>query len=374
MINALSARLGGGQTYLINLLRRIPTREAVQCYILGPQTLQKSIGHSGLHWLSTRWPLDNPVIRAAWERFLLPDILSQIGIDVLFCPGGVVATPTPQRCKVVTMFRNMIPFDKVQRARYPLGYMRARNWLLERAMLQSMLKADLVIFVSNFARQVIEQQAPQRIKRAVVIPHGVGPEFRAGSAPVQRPQWLPDGDYLLYVSTFDVYKAQLEVVRGFSLLKRRRDGKEKLVLVGSERQNPQYSRRVRGEIKRLGLEQDVRIAGLVPYHELPGAYQNALINLFAAESENCPNILLEAMAAGRPVVSSRFPPMPEFGGDAVVYFNPRESEDFAEKVGKLLDDPTAFRILGQRATQHSLRYDWEVTAATTWQAILEVAA
>lgn len=374
LINALSARLGGGQTYLINLLRRIPTREAVRCYILGPQALQKSIGHSGLHWLSTRWPLDNPVVRAAWERFLLPDILSQIGIDVLFCPGGVVVTQAPQRCKVVTMFRNMIPFDKVQRVRYPLGYMRMRNWLLERAMLRSMLKADLVIFVSDFARQVIERHAPQRIKRAMVIPHGVGPEFRAGDAPVQRPQWLPLGDYLLYVSTFDVYKAQLEVVRGFSLLKRRRDGKEKLVLVGSERQNPHYSRRVRGEIMRLGLEEDVKIVGVVPYHELPGAYQNALINLFAAESENCPNILLEAMAAGQPVVSSRFPPMPEFGGDAVVYFNPRESEDFVDKVGKLLDDPTARRVFGQRATEQSLRYDWEVTAATTWEAILGVAA
>jgi glycosyltransferase involved in cell wall biosynthesis len=241
-------------------------------------------------------------------------------------------------------------------------------------MLHSMLQADLVIFVSDFARQIIGQHASGRIKRAVVIPHGVGPEFRAGSAPVQRPQWLPEGDYLLYVSTFDVYKAQLEVVRGFGVLKRRHDGAEKLVLVGSEKQNPNYSRKVRAEIMRLGLKEDVRITGLVPYHELPGAYQNALINVFAAESENCPNILLEAMAAGRPVVSSSFPPMPEFGGEAVTYFNPREPEDFADKVGKLLDDPTALRILGQRATEQALRYDWEVTATTTWQVIFGVAA
>jgi len=374
MINALSARLGGGQTYLINLLRRLPTQEGVQCHMLGLQSLQKTIGHSGLHWLYPRWPLENPLVRAAWERFFLPGILTRIGIDVLFCPGGVVATPAPRRCKVVTMFRNMIPFDRVQRARYPLGYMRMRNWLLERAMLRSMLQADLVIFVSDFARRVIEQQAPERIKQAVVIPHGVGPEFRVGSAPARRPQWLPAGDYLLYVSTFDIYKAQLEVVRGFGILKRRRDGTEKLVLVGSEKQNQNYSRKVRAEIMRLGLEEDVSIAGLVPYHELPGAYQNALINVFAAESENCPNILLEAMAAGRPVVSSRFPPMPEFGGDAVVYFNPREPEDFADKVGKLVDDPTALRILGQKAMEQSLRYDWEVTAATTWQTILGITA
>ena len=84
--------------------------------------------------------------------------------------------------------------------------------------------------------------------------------------------------------------------------------------------------------------------------------------------------MLEAMAAGRAVVSSSLSAMPEFGGDAVVYFNPREPEDFAEKVGKLMDDPTALRVLGQRAANHALRYDWEVTAAATWRAILGVTA
>jgi glycosyltransferase involved in cell wall biosynthesis len=374
MINALSARLGGGQTYLINLLRRFPSQGTEQCYVLGPRSLQETIGQAGLQWLSPGWPLENPIVRALWERFFLPRILRRLGIDILFCPGGVVTTPVPSGCKVVTMFRNMIPFDRVQRKRYPLGYMRVRIWLLERVMLRSMLRADVVIFVSDFARRVIEQRVPECIKRAVVIPHGVGPEFRVGSVRAQRPGWLPAGDYLLYVSTFDVYKAQLEVVRGFSLLKARRGGTERLVLVGSERQNPNYSSKVRAEIMRLGLEKDVNIVGLVPYQELPGVYQNALINIFAAESENCPNILLEAMAAGRPVVSSNFSPMPEFGGDAVVYFNPQEPQDFADKVGKILDDPSVLRAFGQRAAERALRYDWEAAAATTWQTIFGVAA
>jgi glycosyltransferase involved in cell wall biosynthesis len=272
------------------------------------------------------------------------------------------------------MFRNMIPFDRVQRSRYPLGYMRVRNWLLEREMLRSMLQADLVIFVSKFARNVIEQRVPGRIKRGVVIPHGVGPQFSVGNAQAPRPPWLPVGRYLLYVSTFDVYKAQLEVVRGFSLLKARRRGNEKLVLVGSDKQNPSYSERVRSEIRKLRLADDVVIAGLVPYQDLPGVYQNALINVFAAESENCPNILLEAMAAGRPVVSSCLDPMPEFGGDAAVYFDPRVPGDFADKVAGLIDDPAALQMLGRRAAERALRYDWENAACTTWQELVELGA
>lgn len=374
MINALSARLGGGQTYLINLLRRLPLHDEVEVYLLGPSSLKVYLEQHNIKWLRPTWPLENPITRILWEWFLLPRMLDRLRIDILFCPGGIVTTSVPTRCKVVTMFRNMIPFDKEQRSRYPLGYMRVRNWLLEREMLRSMLQADLVIFVSEFARNVIEQRVPGRIKRGVVIPHGVGPEFSMGNAPAPCPPWLPVGGYLLYVSTFDVYKAQLEVVRGFSLLKARRRGNEKLVLVGSEKQNPAYSEKVRAEIRKLRLVDDVVIAGLVPYQDLPGMYQNALINVFAAESENCPNILLEAMAAGRPVVSSFFKPMPEFGGDGAVYFDPRVPDDFADKVAALIDDPSALQTLGRRAAARARRYDWEMAAATTWQELVGLVA
>jgi glycosyltransferase involved in cell wall biosynthesis len=370
MINALSARLGGGQTYLINLLRRLPPEAGVEVYIFASTSLRDSLDSFECKWLTSRWPLENPVVRTLWERIVLPRILSRLGIDVLFCPGGIVTTPTKSRCKVVTMFRNMIPFDMTLRARYPHGYMRVRNWLLEREMLRSMLRADLVIFVSQFARRVIEERVPRRIRRAVVIPHGVGPEFRVGNDRAPRPPWLPVGDYLLYVSTFDVYKAQLEVIRGFRLLKNRRQGSEKLVLVGSESQNRSYSQKVRSEIRKLELENDVVIGGLVPYVNLPALYQNALINIFAAESENCPNILLEAMASGRPVLSSCLDPMPEFGGDAAIYFDPRVPSDFVNKVVGIIDDPSALQIMGRRAAERARQYEWEKAAGATWRELL----
>jgi glycosyltransferase involved in cell wall biosynthesis len=372
LINALSARLGGGQTYLINLLQRLPPEAGIEVYIVAAPSLRHSVDSFRLKWLSSKWPLQNPVVRAVWERVILPRVLDRLGIDLLFCPGGIVSTPTPSRCKVATMFRNMIPFDKTLRSRYPHGYMRVRNWLLEREMLRSMLKADLVIFVSQFARGVVEHRAPRRIKHAVVIPHGVGPEFHVSNR-LPRPSWLPLDDYLLYVSTFDVYKAQLEVIRGFRLLKDRRQGTEKLVLVGSESQNRRYSRNIRSEIKKLGLQRDVIIGGLMPYRSLPALYQNALINIFAAESENCPNILLEAMASGRPVLSSCLDPMPEFGGTAAIYFDPRVPTEFADKVAKIIDDPAALQSLGKRAAERAREYGWEKAAATTWRELIRFA-
>lgn len=370
LINALSARQGGGQSYLVNLLQSIPDGFPHDIYLLAPAALNLA-SHPKLRRVPVRAPVESPVFRALWERVRLPALIRELHADVLFCPGGVVGAKPPRGCKTVTMFRNMIPFDRTQRRRYPPGYQRARNWLLQQLLLAGMKRADLVIFLSDFARRVIESAVGASLSNSVLIPHGVAPRFRtAGRTDIPRPTWLPTEGYLLYVSTLDYYKAQIEIVRGYALLRKRSDLREKLLLVGPE--NPAYGRRVRGEVARLGLQGDVIIPGMLPYGELPALYHHALMNVFASESENCPNILLEALGSGRPILCSNRPPMPEFGGDAVDYFDPASPEEFAERVLALRGDAPRCSVLAARAVQRSLLYDWGSTARMTWKVLESV--
>jgi glycosyltransferase involved in cell wall biosynthesis len=180
---------------------------------------------------------------------------------------------------------------------------------------------------------------------------------------------VPPGEYLLYVSTLDFYKAQVEVVRAFSLLRERRPTREKLVLAGPE-YGP-YGALVRDEIRKLGLEGDVVVTGEKPYESLPGAYRHAKLVVFASECEVCPNILLEAMAAGRPLVCSRRQPMPEFARDAVRYFDPAAPEELAREVAAVIDRPDVLEDLARRAEARSRDFDWARTTARTWEAILQ---
>jgi glycosyltransferase involved in cell wall biosynthesis len=364
LINAFSARLGGGQTYLTNLLEFLRQDDCFEVFVLAPDSL-KVPERRNIHRIHVRWPVKNPMMRAIWEKVCLARLARRLEADVLFYPGGVLGSRVPPGCKSVMTFQNMIPFDRVQRRKYPLGYMRVRNWLLKQAMLHSMLEADRVICISEFGRQVIENNKAGLRQKTIVIPHGIGSCFRTNQAP--RPQWLFADDYLLYVSILDVYKAQLEVLRAYALLKQRRFTREKLVLAGPER--PRYAQKVRNEIGRLGLENDVLLAGPVPHDQLPALYQNALINIFASECENCPNIMLEALAAGRPLLASNRPPMPEFGGDATIYFDPSDPEDLAEKLFAVIDDPPRLAELSAKTKERSRLYDWDRTARTTWAAI-----
>ncbi len=370
LIDALSARQGGGQTYLLNLLTRLPPGEPSTIYLLAPKEVGEQVASERVRLLQPEWPVRNGLVRTAWEKLFLRRHAARLGASILFFPGGVVASAAPDGTRRVTMFRNVIPFDPAQRAKYPLGYQRLRNWVLERVMLKSMLDADLVIFLSDYGRSLIEKRAGRAIPGAETIPHGISPVFRVPAAGA-LPDWLPDHPYVLYVSSFEPYKAQLEVVRAFAPVAREWKGPLSLVLVGP--QNTPYARLVRQEITNLGLDGRVIIPGNKPYAELPAAHHHSLIGIFASEAENCPNALLEAMAAGKPILCSRRPPMPEFGGDAVWYFDPANVEELSSLLLRLLREPETGARLGAMAAERSRRFDWDETARTTWAAFCALA-
>ena len=366
LIDALSARQGGGQTYLLNLLTRLPEGEPSRIFLLAPEEVGRHVASERVQLLTPRWPVKNPVMRSIWERYLLPRYAKRLGASLLFFPGGVVASSAPAGTQRVTMFRNVIPFDLEQRRRYSLGYQRLRNWVLERVMLESMLAADLVIFLSDYGRSLIEKRAGHPIPSAQVIPHGVSPLFRAGvDAP--RPDWLPPHPYLLYVSSFEPYKAQVEVVQAFARVLQEWKEPLSLVLVGPT--NTAYAGLVREKISELGLQDSVMISGNRPYSELPAIHHHSLIGIFASEAENCPNVLLEAMAGGKPILCSSRPPMPEFGADAVWYFDPANVEELSTRLLRLLREPQTREQLGARAAERSRRFDWDQTARATWSAL-----
>jgi len=367
VINALSARLGGGQTYLKNLLAYLPSDANLEILVFAPASL-KLPADPRIRRGVTSWPTENPLLRTIWEKLALPGILRAEKAEVLFCPGGVVATRAPRGCKVVTMFRNMIPFDKDVLARMPFGLQKLRVLILRRVMLRSMAEADLTIFISDYARDIIEKLVT--VPHAVTIPHGINEVFRTHEKMLDRPDWLPEGEYLLYVSKFDVYKHHREVAQAYADLPEALRARYKLILVGEK--DEALAGEVLKLVKERKLERDVMVAGPRAYDDLPRAYRNAAVNLFASSCENCPNILLEALGAGRPVLSSNIPPMPEFGSDAAGYFLPTDPESIRQAMENVLTDDAYRNDLAKASARRSDDFSWQLTSQRTWKSIGEL--
>jgi len=371
VVEALSALQGGGQTYLLELFRNLPAHWSGKYRIVAilPSELASRFGNGlPIEFVTPRFAARGLVRRVLWYWTGLPRLLEELGADVLFCPGGTLATRRLHGARSAVVHGNMLPFDTVERKRYPYGYLRAKFWLLRFVQRASFRDADLVIHISEYGKKVIDRCVSRRRGRSVVIPNGLSDHFRQRGA--STPKEIEGMDYVLYVSKLDYYKAQLQVVAAWARLRERRKTREKLILAGPE--NPRYGREVRNLILSLGLQDEVLVVGDVTYEKLPAYYQNAKLNLFASSCENCPYILLEAMAGGRPVLCSSYPPMPEFAGDAAAYFDPYNPDALAELVARFLDDAALRERMGAAALERSNRYLCGDSASRTWSALADL--
>lgn len=370
VINALSALRGGGQTYLINLLEHLPEgRFRVKLLVA-----QANYGvfapfeREKVEIEQVEWASKSILHRSLWERFSLPKKLEEWGAAVYYAPGGVMTTKVPASCMSATALRNMLPFDAVERGRFPLfSYSRFKLWLLGAVYKKSYRLADKVVFISEYSMGVAESEVPGVTEKGEVIPHGLNTMFLGSDAAKNLPARLIAGDFYLYVSILDVYKAQKELVRSWRSLI---DGgfQKPLVLVGPKYNA--YGDEVVELIEELGMEGKVIYLGGMNYAELPAMYKSARALIFASSCECCPNILLEKLAAGVPVLCSNIQPMPEFGADAALYFDPYSSSSLVEQVLQL-EQRGDHAAWGAKAHARALNYNWAKTSKKTFDFLLK---
>lgn len=368
LINALSARLGGGQTYLRNLLLHAPQGEW-RIFLLCPDNFDLQGMPENVEKIAVGQDLSNPYRRALWEILHLGRMAQRLNVQVLFSPGGLLPRMgLPVGLKTVVTFQNMLPFDRAQRERYPLGARRLRDWLLERGLSAAMRRANLVIFISRFAANFIQARIGPLGGRAVVIPHGIHPRFMLDLArPLPRPDVAPHREYYLYVSFVDFYKSQIEVVQAFASMRAQGLAPGSLIIAGGG--YAPYQSALRTEIARLQLEASVVMSGNLPHEQLPALYQHARLNLFASRTENCPNILMEIMAAGRPALVSKSGPMPEFAGDTVYYFDPTDPQSIADAWRRAVGNVQEAEQKAVAAIDAVKCRTWERASESVWREI-----
>jgi glycosyltransferase involved in cell wall biosynthesis len=74
----------------------------------------------------------------------------------------------------------------------------------------------------------------------------------------------------------------------------------------------------------------------------------------------------------KPVACSNFGSLPEVGGDAVIYFDPRQPEAIARAIGQLAHDPQLTTRLRERARQHLQKFSQQRMAEQYLKVFREV--
>jgi len=365
-IDAANLRQGGGATHLVELLRAAKPQEqgVAQVLVWGNTSILAAL--EDRPWLVKLCPpvLDQGLFkRILWQKFTLSKAARAASCDLLFVPGGSYAGSFKP---VVTMCRNMLPFEWRELKRYGVSLITLRLLLLRLSQSRSFLHAEAVIFLTHYAKGDVLNIIGALQGKTAIIPHGLSTRFH--NAPKIQHSITDYTFYnpyrLIYVSIIDQYKHQWLVVEAVAAL-RKQGLPVVLDLVGPA--YPPALARLNKCLKQWDSEQSwVSYHGAIAYNELHQKYAQADLGVFASSCENMPNILLETMAAGLPVACSNRGPMLEVLGDAGVYFDPEQSDEIALALRKLIESPQLRTALAQASYDRAHQYTWQRCAENTF--------
>jgi glycosyltransferase involved in cell wall biosynthesis len=358
-IDASNIQGGGGVTHLRELLAAADPSEFgfSSVVVWGGRALDCLPIRAWLKVVKIRNGLLSGLDQVRWNQVGIFDQFAKENCDLIFSPGGTLCS---RKLPFVSMSQNMLLYESTERRRFPLGKARLRYWLLKRIQRSSFRRSRGIIFISNYAKKVIESQFPfTREKPSKVIYHGVNSKFF--SKRHRDIESIPERGYtILYVSRVNFYKHQWNVVDAVDRLNR--GGiKCNLRLVGGGQ--GRAMERLRPHLERSDC---TVFLGDLPYENIDQEYLNADLFIFASTCENMPNILVEAMAAGLPIACSSYGPMPEVLGNGV-YFDPTDVTSIKMALSGLLADPQRLRELAAKNRTNAERFSWFSAAKETFQ-------
>jgi glycosyltransferase involved in cell wall biosynthesis len=238
-----------------------------------------------------------------------------------------------------------------------------------RPLLQKALNtADRVIAVSDALKQaMVRLRVPS--DKIFVIPNGVDLTkfYSIPKHEARKSLDLPlDRKIILSVASLTPNKGGDLLINSLKILKER-DNRQcpYLVLVG---EGP-FRSKLEGSISHLRIDKDVRLVGAVPHRDLYKWYSAADLFCLASAREGWPNVILESLACGTPVVATGVGGIPEIlSEDEVGILTDRSEKAIANSIHVALRKSWSY----DACIRHAQKYSWE-RAALSIRSVFESA-
>ena len=254
--------------------------------------------------------------------------------------------------------------------RYP-ETMDAKNYKrITQDIAYSVERADRIVTISESTKQDLIDLLHIPAEKIVIAPPGVDVDafqnsYSADALYRIRQQYqLPD-QYILYMGTLEPRKNIERLVQAFAQLCRM-PGMEHYCLVLAGKRGWQYDT-IFAQMQQLGLEDRIVCTGYVDEADKAAVYQMAEVFVFPSLYEGFGMPILEAMAAGVPVVTSNVSSMPEVAGDAALLVDPLNVSELTEAIYKLLTDEALRQQCVARGYERCRLFTWERSADTLVQ-------
>lgn len=357
---SLRRKITGLEYYTLNLIRSLLSYDASGEYVV---FFRREV-HKDLLKFSAKakyavCPVDDQIF---CEQVWLPIVCSREGLDCMHYPAfppGLFASG-----KIVMTVHDAVMWKYPETLSWKnVTYVRPLTSL-------GLKKAAAVITVSESSKKDLISYAGIPEKAIFNTGESINASFRViddkeSLASIRKKYSLPQR-FILSVGSIEPRKNIISLLRAYRDLKIQDAlAGASLVLVGREAWG---TGSFRAEVESLGITGEITYTGYVPSDDLVKIYNMADVFVFPSIYEGFGLPPLEAMACGVPVITSNSSSLPEVVGDAALLVDPKNVEELAGSIKRVLGDPALRDDLSRRSCARAARFNWEEVVRKTVEA------
>lgn len=308
------------------------------------------------------------------EQIFMPFLIRRTKVDLMHFPHFNV--PVFYFGKFVVTIHDLILRRFLTRRASTLGPILwgLKNLAYRLVIWTAIKKAAKVITVSNYVKKEIVYFFKIRPEKIAVIYEGrptKNSEQKTQNPKSNFKRRDITGHYLLYVGSAYPHKNLNNLIDAFNILVSRDKFSLQLVFVGEQ----DYFYRQLGNYLAeyfIYLENRIIFTDFVSDSELEDIYRGALVYVFPSLCEGFGLPPLEAMTYGVPVVSSNATCLPEILGQAAIYFEPKDPQDMAEKIKRVIKNKKIRQELVANGFKQIKKYSWDKMGKATLKIYKEI--
>jgi len=313
--------------------------------------LVKENKNFSLYKISSKW-------KGLKEQVEIPSALLRIKPDVFHATSFVIPYFLP--CKTVISILDLI------HQRFPENYSLFHRLYFNYFISNIVRRAKKIITISEFSKQDI-------LRKYKLIGNKVKVTYLANSSDFyfikdKKGLQLHNGlrePFILSIGSEKPHKNIINTIKAFKLLKEKYSIKHKLVVVGK------LNEEVKSAIISYGFQSDIILKRNISSNELNILYNLSDVFVFPTKYEGFGLPILEAMAAGTPVVTSNISSVPEVAGNAGLLVDPENVEEIAEGIYRIIQDPLLREIMIRKGFDRVKNFSWQKCAAQTLEVYKE---
>lgn len=282
-----------------------------------------------------------------WSQLILPTYLKlqRKKPHVFFAPAHYI----PRGCPIPTV----VTIHDVAYEYYPGEFLKKDLFKLRNWSTYAITRSKKVIAVSHNTKKDITTIYKTPSEKVHVVHNGYSQISSDCKSETIQP--LLQQKYLLYVGTIQPRKNIEVLIDAFRLVLHQYPD---LKLIVAGKKGWLYQNVLR-KVREMQLEDKVNFTGYLRDDEIACLYKNAFAFVLPSLYEGFGLPILEAMYHECPVITSNSSSLPEVGGDACLYFDPKNSVELKGAIVKLMQEPRTRTDLIKKGQERLKQFSWE---------------